>query len=120
RRKLRDLEDLDAAHVSARLQLERAEDQVRQALLMESRSMRLGREQRALKRYLQAQAMQEYRFALRSSPTFPSRDPLLLNALGYHLADQGRNDEDYALSVELTTRAVAILGKLIERSNTIA
>ena len=117
RRTLHRLEELDATDVSSSLQLDRAEDQVRQAVSLERRSMRLSHEHEALKRQLWAQAMQQYRAALRTSPQFPSKDPLLLNALGYHLADQGRNTDDYTLSVELTARAVAILGKIIEQNS---
>jgi len=116
RRSLHMLEQLNATDVSSSLQLNRAEDQVRQAILLENRSRRLGHQQEALKRQLWAQAMQRYRGALRSSPQFPSRDPLLLNALGYHLADQGRNEDDFTLSVELTTRAVALLDKIIQQN----
>jgi tetratricopeptide (TPR) repeat protein len=60
--------------------------------------------------------MQEYRSALRWSPQFPSKDPVLLNALGYSLADRGASQKDFELALQLTSHAVAILNRQITTS----
>jgi hypothetical protein len=112
--RLNQLDELNATDISADLQLTQAEDLVREAVGSDIKSQTIKSHNPALSQQLQAEANQKYRSALRWSPQFPSDDPLLLNALGYYLADRGRSNADFELALELTNRAVALLQKTMD------
>lgn len=117
RRMMNRLEELDATDVAVGLQLSSAEDRVRLGgnLLMQAYQMKSL--DPAQSQILQGQAARQFRSALRWSPDFPSRDPMLLNSLGYYLADQGHTTEDFERAEEFTARAVAILEKAIQNNS---
>jgi tetratricopeptide (TPR) repeat protein len=113
RNSLNQLEELDATDVAVDLQLSRAEDQVRAASILQSQALQVEQINPARSHLLQGEATRKYRSALRWSPRFPSRDPELLNALGYFLADRGANERDFENAAEFTRRALALLNKTI-------
>ncbi|MEO6907733.1 MAG: hypothetical protein ABI210_07575 [Abditibacteriaceae bacterium] len=117
RGKLNQLNELNAADISAGLQLTNAEDSVRAAESLDLQAQQIKSQNRALSQQLQGEAGQKYLSALRWSPAFPSDDPQLLNALGYYLADRGRSHADFELAAELTTRALTLLQKTIADNN---
>ena len=65
------------------------------------------------KKNLQAQASQKYREALKVSPTFPSKNPDLLNGLGYFLAERGSSQSDFQTAERLTREALKMLDDAI-------
>jgi hypothetical protein len=69
-----------------------AERQVRDAINLDTQALQAPG---ARKQQLQQQANRRYRAALRLAPDLQSRDPLVLNALGYFLADRGTSSADY-------------------------
>jgi tetratricopeptide (TPR) repeat protein len=89
----------------AALRLSSAEQAVLEAVRGEADAAQLPRAARldALE-----QAAQNYRRALALSPDFPSKDPQLLNALGYFLADRGTLPNDFVLAEKLTRRSVQL------------
>jgi tetratricopeptide (TPR) repeat protein len=111
RESLRQLDQLNATSFSADLQLSRAEDLVRAAENLDVRAEQLKTQSPMRYQQIKSEAGQQYRAALRWSPEFPSDDPLLLNALGYYLADRGHSKADFELAAELTNRAIALLQK---------
>lgn len=106
---LKRLKELDATDFAVDLQLSRAEDQVRSGMSLQMHASQIKKSDGALSRVLEGQATQEYRAALRWSPQFPSKDPILLNALGYSLADRGASPKDFTLAFQLTSHAIEIL-----------
>ena len=70
----------------------------------------------ALKKDLETQATQKYRRALEIAPGFPSRDPNLLNALGYFLADRGTSNEDFQTAEKLTRASLKLLDAQIAQT----
>jgi tetratricopeptide (TPR) repeat protein len=113
RSSLNQLEELNATDVAVDLQLSRAEEQVRAASILESQAFQVEQVNPARSHLLQGEATQKYRSALHWSPRFPSRDPELLNALGYFLADRGTNKRDFENAEEFTRRALELLKKTI-------
>lgn len=105
------LEELNATDVSEDLQLDQAEQQVRDAEAIDLRAQKMQNPARS--RQIEAYATQDYRAALRWSPDFPSQDPELLNAVGNFLADQGTSPHDFQLATQLTSRALVLLGQTI-------
>lgn len=116
RRALNRLDELNAADVAVDLQLSHAEDRVRSGMSLQMQAFQIKKKNYALSHQLEGQATQEYRSALRWSPQFPSKDPVLLNALGYSLADRGNSQKDFELALQLTSHAVAILNRQITAS----
>jgi len=114
RENLRQLDQLNATGVSANLQLSRAEDLVQLAENLDTRAEQLKTQSPMRYYQIKGEAGQQYRAALRWSPKFPSTDPLLLNALGYYLADRGHSKADFELAAELTNRAIALLQKSMD------
>lgn len=108
------LEELNAMDVAVSLQLSSAEDQVRLGGSLLAQAYQARAKQPAIAQLLQGQAGAKFRSALRWSPDFPSRDPELLNSLGYYLADHGRTSQDFELAEHFTSRAVAIMDKTIQ------
>jgi tetratricopeptide (TPR) repeat protein len=84
-----------------------AEQLVKGALWLDVRAM--NEKNPALKTELETQAAQKYRQALKIAPTFPSHDAMLLNALGYFLADRGTSPEDFQTAEKLTRAALKLL-----------
>lgn len=72
----------------------------------------------AQKQEIEAQAAKKYRAALQMSPDFPSKNWMILNALGYFLADRGTTPPDFRQAEELTRRALKILDSQIGASPT--
>ena len=58
------------------------------------------------KRQFTEQATQKYREALQISPEFPSKNPELLNSLGYFLADRGNTKKDFQDAEKLTRQSL--------------
>lgn len=112
--RLNQLDELNATDISADLQLAHAEDLVRAAEHLDIQAQQIKNQNPALSQQLQGEADQKYRSALRWSPQFPSDDPQLLNALGYYLADRGRSNTDFESAAEFTSRAIALLQKVID------
>lgn len=114
-RRLRDamrrLQSLKAADVSGNLQLRHAEQLVRDAQSLDIQAAQSPDPK--LRTKLSAESAHKYRAALRWAPAFPSQDPLLLNALGYFLADRGTTEKDFLLAAQLTSNAVAMLSQRI-------
>jgi tetratricopeptide (TPR) repeat protein len=113
RDRLNQLDELNATDVTASLQLSRAEDEVRAAGALDVQALQIERKNPALSRQMEGLAGQRYRAALRWSPQFPSTDPLLLNSLGYFLADRGATKQDFELAAQLTGHAVEILQQTV-------
>lgn len=113
RDRLNKLDELNAMDISAGLQLTHAEDLVRAGESLDINAQQIKGRNLASSQQMQREAAQKYRSALHWSADFPSNDPLLLNALGYYLADRGRSTADFELAATLTGRAVAILQKTI-------
>jgi hypothetical protein len=113
---LKRLDELNAVDVAVDLQLSHAEDRVRSGMSLQMQAFQIKKKNYALSHQMEGQAMQEYRSALRWSPQFPSKDPVLLNALGYSLADRGASQKDFELALQLTSHAVAILNRQITTS----
>lgn len=105
------LEELNATDVSEDLQLDQAEEQVREGEAWDARAETMSNPARRWQ--IQGYATQNYRAALRWSPEFPSQDPELLNSLGYFLADRGTSPHDVELATQLTRRALALLDQTI-------
>jgi tetratricopeptide (TPR) repeat protein len=110
------LDELNAINIAIDLKLSHAEDRVRSGMRLQTQAYQIRNRKAALSHQIEGQATQEYRSALRWSPRFPSKDPVLLNALGYSLAEHGVSPKDFALALELTSRAVAILDRQITAS----
>jgi len=72
----------------------------------------------AEKTRLEASEAASYRHALQLSPggEFSSRDPELLNALGYFLADKGHTLQDFERAERLTRRAVQQHDKAVSQA----
>lgn len=60
------------------------------------------------KKLLEAQAAEKYREALRIAPEFPSRNAMLLNALGYFLAERGQTKSDFQTGEQLTRSSLKL------------
>lgn len=67
------------------------------------------------KKKWEERAMEKYRLALKMAPDFPSQSSILLNQLGYPLADRGTTTEDFQNAEKLTRRAVELEEKEIAR-----
>lgn len=66
---------------------------------------------------MRARAASEYRSAQRLMPKFDSTNPILLNALGYFLAERGQTPQDFVEAERLTRRALQLFdGKLKQAS----
>lgn len=98
------IEQLGGTHDLAALRLNAAEGLVRDATSLDFAAQKL-RGDGAQK--LQQQATQKYRLALKLAPGFASRDPQLLNALGYFLAERGSTPADWRQAEKLTRAALA-------------
>lgn len=119
RYRLNRLDELNATDISADLQLTHAEQLVRTAEGLDIQAQQTKNKDPEQWHQLQGEAGQKYRAALRWSSEFPSNDPMLLNALGYYLADRGSSKADFELAAELTARAIALLQKTItDNANT--
>lgn len=114
RKTMNRLEELDATDVAVDLQLSSAEDRVRSGGSLLMQAYQIKAKQPVQSRALLVQAGRKFRSALHWSPDFPSRNPQLLNSLGYYLADNGRSQQDFERAEEFTTRAVAILEKTLQ------
>lgn len=114
RKMMNRLEELDATDVAVRLQLSSAEDRVRSGSSLLMQAYHLKPRDPAQSQMLLGQAGRQFRSALRWSPDFPSRDPQLLNSIGYYLADHGHSPEDFERAEQFTTQAVTILDKMIQ------
>jgi tetratricopeptide (TPR) repeat protein len=64
-------------------------------------------------KHSRAMAALRYRRALKIAPEFPSRDAQSLNALGYFLAEHGRNEADFKRAEEFTRRSLQLLDKKV-------
>lgn len=89
-----------------------AEQMVREAADLDILAQQEKDDNRARK--LRAQAAQKYRAALKISSNFDSKNPELLNALGYFLAEWGTTIEDFKMSERLTRRSLDIWNRLLE------
>ena len=114
RRRMNQLEELDAINVAVELQLTSAEERVRSGNDLLMQAYRLESRDSVQGQYLLGQAGRHFRSALRWSPDFPSNDPMLLNSLGYYLADHGHSTQDFERAEQFTRRAVDILEKAIQ------
>jgi tetratricopeptide (TPR) repeat protein len=107
----------EAALQSAQDELQRvapqlaAEQAVRAAALLDDRAQHEKDAERAAA--LRERAAKKYREALAIDPHFDSRDPDLLNALGYFLADRGTSTADFQNAEQFTRRALAIYDQAI-------
>lgn len=88
-----------------------AEQLVNAAGWLDSRAM--SEKDPALKTELESQSAQKYRQALEIAPAFPSKNAMLLNALGYFLADRGESLEDFQTAEKLTRASLKLLDKEI-------
>jgi tetratricopeptide (TPR) repeat protein len=84
-----------------------AEQLVKGALWLDVRAM--NEKNPALKTELETEAAQKYRQALKIAPTFPSQNAMLLNTLGYFLADRGTSPKDFRTAEKLTRAALKLL-----------
>lgn len=108
------LEELNAMDIAVSLQLSGAEDRVRSGERLLMQAYQIKPQDPAQSHLLLGQAGMKFRSALRWSPDFPSRDPELLNSLGYYLADHGHSTQDFESAEQFTSRAVTILEKTIQ------
>lgn len=88
-----------------------AEQAVRVAVMFDGRAQLEKKEVIAEK--LRASASKKYREALAIDANFDSRNPDLLNALGYYLAERGTSAEDFQSAEKLTRRALALYDQVI-------
>jgi tetratricopeptide (TPR) repeat protein len=65
---------------------------------------------------LKNQAGQKYRTALKTAPDFDSRNPELLNALGYFLAERGVTTPDFQKAEKLTRRSLELWDDLVSQA----
>jgi tetratricopeptide (TPR) repeat protein len=94
-----------------------AEQLVKGALWLDMRAM--NEENPRLKKELEDQAAQKYRQALRIAPNFPSQNAMLLNTLGYFLADRGTSTKDFQTAEKLTRASLKLLdAEIAETENT--
>jgi tetratricopeptide (TPR) repeat protein len=89
-----------------------AEQAVRSAALLDDRAQ--GEKDATRASALRERAAKKYREALEIEPNFDSRDPDLLNALGYFLADRGTNTSDFQTAEKLTRRSLEIWNDLVK------
>lgn len=88
-----------------------AEQLVKGALWLDVRAM--NEKNSALKTELEVQAAQKYRHALKITPDFPSKNAMLLNTLGYFLADRGTSPDDFLKAEKFTRAALKVLNEEI-------
>lgn len=88
--------------------LSAAERAVMMASALDSQAQRF---EGAARDALRERSAAEYRNAQRSMPKFNSDDPMLLNALGYFLAERGESAEDFREAERLTRRALQLHDK---------
>jgi len=107
---LEDLRQLRSASRAAPLALAAAEN----AVLEASEFQTQARAQKgSAAGVLEAKAAMRYREALSLSPRFNSKDPELVNALGYFLADKGTTLSDFQQAERLTRQAMATWDKIV-------
>ncbi|MDF2440089.1 MAG: Tetratricopeptide repeat [Abditibacteriota bacterium] len=69
---------------------------------------------------LRERSTSEYRRAQRLMPKFDSDDPMLLNALGYFLAERGSTPQDFREAERLTRRALQLYDKMLTADTSLA
>ena len=109
------LREVGANAQARRLVLASAERAVARAVVLDSQAQEL---KGAAKAKLRAQAANEYRAAQRLMPEFDSENPLILNALGYFLAERGQTPADFREAERLTRRALQRFDEVLEPSKT--
>lgn len=102
------LRQIGATDEAKLLVVNAAEQQVSEAVQLDV----AARQSSTRKVEIEAQAAQKYRLALRLDPQFSSGDWMLLNALGYHLADKGVSRADFQGAETLTRRALLRLDEI--------
>lgn len=91
-----------------------AEQMVKAAAWLDLRAY--GETDAALKTQLEIQSAQKYRQALKITPNFPSKNPDLLNALGYFLADRGASATDFQNAEKFTRSSLKRMDAQIQET----